>query len=52
MRLPCRHIFAVRADLDLELFDDLETLCDRRWSIDYFMSSQRVFLSNEAVDLL
>ena len=28
MRLPCRHIFAVRTNLNLELFD--EVLCDKR----------------------
>lgn len=48
MRLPCRHILAVRKARDLDMFDD-ET-CDKRWSIEYYMSSQRVFLPNDDVD--
>lgn len=48
MRLPCRHIFAVRKACDLDLFDD--KTCDKRWSMEYYMSSQRVFLSNEDIN--
>lgn len=48
MRLPCRHILAVRKACDLDLFDD--KTCDKRWSIEYYKSSQRVFLSNEDTD--
>ena len=44
MRLPCRHISAVRTSLGLDLFD--QDLCDRRWSMEYYRSSQRVFLAN------
>lgn len=43
MRLTCRHILAVQMNLGLDLFD--EALCDR-WSMDYYRSSQRVFLAN------
>ena len=41
MKLPCRHILAVRSRLNLNIFD--ETLCDKRWSADYYRASQRVF---------
>ena len=41
MKLPCRHILAVRAKLEVDLFE--ETLCDRRWSANYFKRSQRIF---------
>ena len=44
MKLPCRHILAVRTSLGLDLFD--QALCDRRWSMDYYRLSQRVFLAN------
>jgi len=44
MWLPCRHILAVRMNLGLDLFD--EALCNRRWSMDYYRLSQRVFLAN------
>ena len=44
IRLPCRHILAFRTSLGLDLFD--QALCDRRWSMDYYCSSQRVFLAN------
>ena len=44
MRLPCRHILAVRTAQNVDLFD--EALCDTRWSMDYYRSSQRVFTAN------
>lgn len=45
MRLPCRHILAVRASLEMNVFD--ETLCDPRWSLEYYKANQRIFLSNQ-----
>lgn len=54
IKLPCRHIFAARSTLGLDLFD--EGLCDRRWSSDYFKSNQRIFLHNDicesAIDII
>ena len=41
MKLPCRHILAVRSSLNLNVFDEL--LCDKRWSGDYYGASQCVF---------
>ena len=41
MRLPCRHIFALRHKLDQPLFD--VTLCDKRWSATYYQSTHRMF---------
>lgn len=41
VKLPCRHILAVRARLNLNIFD--ESLCDKRWSANYYRASQRVF---------
>ena len=41
MKLPCRHILAVRSRLNLNVFDEL--LCDKRWSAEYYRASQRVF---------
>ena len=43
MRLPCRHILAVRESLGVNLFD--EALCDGRWSMEYYKANQRIFLS-------
>ena len=48
MHLPCRHILAARACLGLPLFD--EELCDKRWSMEYYKSSQRVFVPTQEVD--
>ena len=45
MRLPCRHILAVRESLGMDLFD--QTLCDQRWSMDYYRTKQRIFLTEE-----
>ena len=45
MRLPCRHIFALRKYLGVGLFD--RSLCDRRWSIDYSKSKQRIFIPTD-----
>ena len=41
MKLPCRHIFALRTALELDLFE--EELCDKRWSMTYYKEKQRIF---------
>ena len=41
MKLPCRHIFAARVKLEIDLFE--ATLCDERWSSSYYKESQRIF---------
>ena len=41
MSLPCRHIFALRQCLQVDLFDN--QLCALRWTRDYFQQSHRVF---------
>ena len=43
MRLPCRHIFALRRIKDLPLFQ--ENLCEVRWSAAYYKHTQRSFTS-------
>ena len=40
MQLPCRHIFAIRSHLTLDLFSP--ELCRIRWSLAYYCSSHRV----------
>ena len=45
MRLPCRHILAIRTSLDMDLFD--KTLCDPRWSSEYYKSNQRIFVPSQ-----
>lgn len=45
MKLPCRHILAIRAEVGLDIYD--ETLCDRRWTMEYYKESQRIFQSPE-----
>ena len=46
MKLPCRHIFAIRSKLSFDLYDT--SLCNRRWSVDYYLANQRVFRGEEA----
>ena len=46
MKLPCRHILAVRAKLEIELFET--HYCDKRWSTDYYQKSQHIF-SNDVL---
>lgn len=41
MILPCRHIFALRRKLELSLFDP--SLCDKRWTFDYYKATHRFF---------
>ena len=43
MKLPCRHIFALREHVGMDFFDP--SLCDRRCTIDYYESKQRIFIS-------
>lgn len=38
---PMQAHSSVRSRLNLNIFD--ETLCDKRWSADYYRASQRVF---------
>ena len=48
MKLPCCHIFFVRETLGLDLFD--ECICDQRWTMQYYESNQRVFLTKGTSD--
>lgn len=41
MKLPCRHIFALRKQLKHPLH--CETLCSQRWTKYYYLSCHRVF---------
>ena len=41
MILPCRHIFALRGKLNMSLYD--ASICDERWTSDYYKSTQRIF---------
>lgn len=41
MRLPCRHIFALRVELGLDVYE--ESLCDKRWTMEYYRENQRIF---------
>ena len=43
MMLPCRHIFALRKNLEMPLYD--EALCDNRWTSEYYKETQRIFLN-------
>ena len=47
MRLPCRHILAARVNAKMDMFS--ESLCDKRWSLPYYKSQQRVFLADDHV---
>ena len=42
MKLPCRHIFAVREKLEVDPFET--ALCDERWSSSYYTDSRRIFV--------
>ena len=41
MKLPCRHIFALRKKLSLSLFD--RSCCADRWTTSYYHATQRLF---------
>ena len=47
MKLPCKHIFALRKRLEVDLF--AEELCDVRWSFKYYKENQRIFRSSSSV---
>ena len=46
MRLPCRHIFALRTKLSQPLFE--AGLCDKRWTADYYSSTQRLYIDSSS----
>ena len=48
MKLPCRHIFAMRMEMKLDVYD--ESLCDRRWTMEYYRESQRIFNHTDIED--
>ena len=43
MKLPCRHILALRKNLKKPLFD--AECCDKRWTSQYYRQTQRLFSS-------
>ncbi|XP_057336089.1 MATH and LRR domain-containing protein PFE0570w-like [Microplitis mediator] len=45
MNLPCRHILLVRKIEKKNLFE--ETLCNERWTRNYYFETQRVFKSSD-----
>ncbi|KAL1489942.1 hypothetical protein ABEB36_013866 [Hypothenemus hampei] len=45
MLLPCKHIFALRKHLGLSLFD--KEIVNKRWTLEYYKSKQRVFITRE-----
>ena len=45
MKLPCRHILALRKHLSYPLY--CESICDRRWTKDHYFMSHRIFKSCE-----
>ena len=48
MRLPCRHIFAVRQAAGENMYD--KSLCDIRWTSDFFKNNQCIFSKSFTVD--
>ena len=44
MQLPCRHLFAVRSKLNLELCSS--ALCSERWTLDYYHRNHRILSDN------
>ena len=48
MRLPCRHIIAVRQAAGENMYD--ESLCDIRWTNDFFKNNERIFSKSFTVD--
>lgn len=45
MELPCQHIISKRQKIKHEIFD--ETLCDQRWTRNYYFKSHTVFKTTE-----
>ena len=50
MSLPCRHIFALRAKLEVPLFDP--DMCNERWTSAYYRATQRLFSASSAQPIL
>jgi len=48
MRLPCRHIFNLRKKQSLSLYDN--SLCDERWTRNFYYQNQRVFKNVEVLE--
>ena len=46
IKLPCRHLSALQQKLCLPLFDT--SLCDKRWSSEYYQSTQRLFITSDS----
>ena len=49
MKLPCRHILALRKHPNCPLF--CKSLCDKRWTKDHYFASHRIFKSCEQPSL-
>ena len=47
MKLPCRHMLALRISLQKPLYDP--TLCETRWTSDYYNHHQRIFSNLDSV---
>ena len=47
MRLPCRHLFQLRANSGVSLYD--RNLCDERWTNDYYRSKHK-YLKDKSTD--
>ena len=50
MKLPCRHMLALRITLQKPLYDP--TLCETRWTSDYYNHHQRIFANLHSVAAL
>lgn len=50
MKLPCRHIFALRRHALLDTYE--EGLCALRWSRQYYRSNHRLFCTIQSITLL
>lgn len=48
MRLPCCHIFSLRKKQSLSLYDN--SLCDERWTRNFYYQNQRVFKNVEVIN--
>ena len=46
MKLPCKHIFAVRASKSLSEYE--ESLCAERWTLQHFTSHHRAYLPTDS----
>ena len=44
MKLPCGHVMALRKKLNEPVYD--ESLCDVQWTVNYYRSTQRLFIDN------